>query len=391
MEGRLDIEWFSIRYFLRISFLAFLSLILASSSWAQQVDSYPSEKSDLSTLYQRDPIEQRAHLIFGQKNPSDKDELVPWALNTSSEKDEVSAPEQKALIEQFKLLTFVQKNPSDTEELPTPEPKLPSEQGELLTLGQKIPLEKEQFFTRGQKAFLLNAGSVAAIFIYGLARWDYAKASFAFKNEGWFDRDSTKYGGADKFGHFWSNYAMSHLYAYVYRKWGYTDKEANLYGALSSLAANTFMEIFDGFSPSQGFSYEDMIMNIVGCGIGYVWGRYPSLANKIDFRIEYLPEFSTRDFGFSTNYERQKFLIALKADGFNFIKNRYLKYLEFHVGYYARGYKDYEPGGPDDRRRYLFVGIGFNVSRLVQKYVNTTVFNYIQVPYTSVNYDFKLD
>jgi hypothetical protein len=27
--------------------------------------------------------------------------------------------------------------------------------------------------------------------------------------------------------------------------------------------------------------------------------------------------------------------------------------LEFHVGYYARGYKDYEEGGPDDRRRTI--------------------------------------
>jgi hypothetical protein len=144
------------------------------------------------------------------------------------------------------------------------------------------------------------------------------------------------------------------------------------------------MEVADGFSPSQGFSYEDVIMNIVGTGVAYAWGKTPYLSRKIDFRMEYKPEFNSRDFGFSTNYERQRFLIALRADGFDAIKNRYLQYLEFHVGYYARGYKDYAEKGQDDRRRKIYVGLAFNVSRLVQKYVKTTVFNYIQIPYTSV-------
>jgi hypothetical protein len=150
------------------------------------------------------------------------------------------------------------------------------------------------------------------------------------------------------------------------------------------------MEVADGFG-SQGFSYEDMIMNIAGTGAAYIWGRYPCLARKIDFRMEYTPKFDSHDFGFSTYYERQKFLIALKADGFDFVKNPYLRYLEFHVGYYARGYEDHQELGPDDRRRYLYVGIGFNVSRLLQKFVDTRVLDYLQIPYTSARKDFPLD
>jgi hypothetical protein len=150
------------------------------------------------------------------------------------------------------------------------------------------------------------------------------------------------------------------------------------------------MEVADGFS-SQGFSYEDLIMNFAGTAVAYIWGKVPSLAKKIDFRMEYTPEFDSNDFGFSTNYERQRFLIAIKADGFNFVKNPYLKYLELQAGYYARGYKDYEEHGSDDRRRYLYVGIGFNVSKLLQKFVHTRVLDYVQIPYTSVRKDFPLD
>jgi len=279
--------------------------------------------------------------------------------------------------------------PSEKEKVLTPGQKIALEGEECLPSKQKIASEKKEFLTRGQKTVLLNAGSMTAILIYGVTQWDYGKDVFHFENEGWFGR-STKYGGADKLGHFWSSYAMSHLYSYVYRKWGYTDKEANLYGALSSLGANVFMEVADGFS-SQGFSYEDMIMNIAGTGVAYIWGRSPSLARKIDFRMEYTPKFDSHDFGFSTNYERQKSLIALKADGFDFISNPYLQYLEFHVGYYARHYENYKEGGPDDRRRYIYLGLGFNVSKLAQRFVNTRVLDYIQIPYTSVNKGFSLD
>src|SRR4030042_1537467 len=265
-----------------------------------------------------------------------------------------------------------------------------SEKKELPAWEQKTQPEREEFLTRGQKTLLLNAGSMVVISIYGLTKWEYGRSSFNFKNEGWFGRD-TKYGGADKLGHFWSSYALSHLYSYAYRNWGYTDKEANLYGALSSLGANIFMEVADGFSPSQGFSYEDVIMDIVGCGVGYIWGKSPSLASKIDFRIEYTPKFDSHDFGFANNYDRQKFLVALQADGFDFISNPYLQYLEFHIGYYARGYRGHEEGGPDDRRRHIYVGLGFNVRKLAQKFVNTKVLDYIQIPYTSVNKGFKLD
>ena len=319
-------ERFSVRFSLKIFFIAFLYFLLASSSWAQP-DGF-----------------------------------------SQSENDEVLIPEQ--II------------PSEKEKVLTPGQKIALEEEESLTSEQKIPSEKKKSLTRGQKTLLLNVGGMATIVAYGAWQWGYGKETFQFKNEGWFQRD-TKYGGADKLGHFWSSYALSHLYSYFYRKWGYTDSEANLYGALSNLGFQTFMEVADGFS-SQGFSYQDLVMDIVGSGVGYIWGKYPNVARKIDFRIEYMPYFDHRDYAFSTKYDRQTFLIAVKADGFDAIKNPYLQYLEFHMGYKARGYKDYEVGAPDDRRRSIYLGLGLNVSKLLQKYVDTRVLDYIQIPYTSV-------
>jgi hypothetical protein len=333
---------------LKIFFITFLCFLLVSSSWAQP-DGFSQSENDKF--------------------------LIPEQMTPSEEKEGVT-PEQKIAPEE--------------EEFLTPEQKTALDEKESLTSEEKIPLEKKKFFARGRKTLLLNVGGMGVVFAYGLWHWDYGKNTFEFTNEGWFQR-TTQYGGADKLGHFWSSYALSHLYSYVYCKWGYTDREANFYGALSNLGLQTFMELADGFSPSQGFSYQDFIMNVVGTGVAYVWEKYPSVARKIDFRIEYAPYFDHRDYAFSTKYDRQTFLIAVKAEGFDAIKNPYLKYLELHFGYNARGYKDYREGGPDDRRRTMCVGLGFNVSRLVQKVVDTRILDYIQIPYTSVRKGFPLD
>jgi hypothetical protein len=143
---------------------------------------------------------------------------------------------------------------SEEEEFLTPEQKIALEEEKSLASEQEILLKKKELLTRGQKNLLLNVGVLGVVFLYGLWKWDYGQNSFSRAHEGWFGRE-TEYGGADKFGHFWSSYVMSHLFSYVYRKWGYTDREANLYGALSSLGFRTFMELADGFSPSQGFAY----------------------------------------------------------------------------------------------------------------------------------------
>lgn len=250
--------------------------------------------------------------------------------------------------------------------------------------------DNDEWFTRRQKTIMLNVGVMGGILIHGLINWDYGDESWNLENEGWFGR-STKYGGMDKLGHFWSSYTSSHLLAYIYREWGYSDTDGNLYGALSAFGILSLMEIADGFS-GHGFSYEDCVANVAGVGAGYIWGKYPRLAEKIDFRLEYRPDFSNNDFDPFTNYEQQRYLIAIKADGFEAITNPILKYGELHLGYFARGYEDYDSRKPDDdRKRKIFVGIGFNVTRLIQKWVDISVFDYIQVPYTSINFEYDLD
>jgi uncharacterized protein YfiM (DUF2279 family) len=243
----------------------------------------------------------------------------------------------------------------------------------------------EMNFKKEDTLLISNIIGLSAITTWGVLNWDYFKNDPQKKDEGWFS-DDTKDGGHDKLGHFYFTYALSHALAAIYTKAGYTPRQGALLGSLSSFGMSSWMEIGDAFS-SYGFSYEDFIMNLIGSMTGYLFYSYPAIAEKIDIRLEYRPKFDTTDF--STDYENQKFLMALKFDGFEFAQKNYFKYLELHLGYYTTGYPDKK-----NRERNIYTGIGINFSRLLKQAKMpkiSKVFNYIQLPYTYIKIDKNLN
>ncbi len=240
------------------------------------------------------------------------------------------------------------------------------------------------------KVFWLNAAAMGTIVTWGLINWDYGQQPPAARSEKWFGR-TTKSGGADKLGHLYSSYLLSHLLSTIYRGWDYEDEAAARMGALSSLGLTTLVEVGDSFSP-YGFSGEDMVMNALGAGLGYALDRHPELQRKVDFRLEYRPSF-TGDFqgDVFTDYEHQKYLVALKAEGFDVFENPLLQALELHFGYYTRGYEGFSVNLPDHRRRTLYAGIGLNVGRLLRPLWETRLFNYLQLPYTYIDLRYRPD
>lgn len=237
-----------------------------------------------------------------------------------------------------------------------------------LEASSEIPKEKKLIYT--------NVAGLSAITLWGIANWDYFETEMNQKNEGWFS-ENTKHGGSDKLGHFYTSYSTSRLFAHVFNNWGYSIEKGAFWGSLSSFAMMSWMEVGDSFS-SYGFSYEDFLMNSFGCLSGYCLAINPDLSKKIDIRAEYLPDFKTTDV--FTDYDNTKYLIAIKLEGFNSVKNSIAKYLEFHLGYYSRNYHD-----SVDRKRNVYVGLGVNMSRIFNNYSmkkTAKLAQYIQIPYT---------
>lgn len=228
------------------------------------------------------------------------------------------------------------------------------------------------------------AGAVAA---WGFANWDYGDYPLHGHPEHWFGRE-TKEGGADKLGHAYSSYVLTHGFNWVYQGWGFGHNESAAYGALSSLGVQTFMELGDGFS-RYGLAYEDLVMNAVGTAFGYLSLRYPELSRKLDFRIEYAPRFDTSDV--FTDYEHQKYLLALKLDGFDALTHSPLRFAELQLGYYTRGYSNSDSALTE---RNVYVGIGINLSHIFreQGFTKTaTALHYYQPPYASLQVSRNLD
>ena len=234
------------------------------------------------------------------------------------------------------------------------------------------------------KVLYSNLGGVLLITSWGVANWDYFKTTPHADTEGWFEKDTTS-GGADKLGHLYSAYVASHALSSLYESWGYGSREAALYAAWSSFGLHAFVEAGDSMSATYGFSYEDMIIGSLGSYLGYLTDTNPDLARKLDLRLEYDPT-GDNDTDIFTDYENSKYLVALKLDGFESVRNKYLKYLELHLGYYTRGFDN--PSEKNTRKIYL--GIGINLSRIFAERSHrktATFLKYFQVPYTYVEFD----
>ena len=240
-------------------------------------------------------------------------------------------------------------------------------------------------FSKTEKYALTNVALGAGILTWGFSQWGYGDEKFHLDNEGWFEKDTSN-GGSDKLGHFYTNYLITRLLSDVYSDWGYSKDEASLYASFSSLAFSSLMiEVGDGYS-EHGFSKEDLMADVLGVGVGYLLSTHPNLANKIDFRVEYLPTSNSENVtDFTTNYEQMKHLMVLKADGFEALDDTYLDYLELHLGYYSRNF-NHDTLPLAGRKRTLYVGVGLNLSKLLSPYLGTysKLFNYYQVPHTYV-------
>ena len=197
---------------------------------------------------------------------------------------------------------------------------------------------------------------------YGLTKWWHAGFGGGFKsvNEGGFGA-GTEYGGADKAGHLYSNYAGVRLLTPLFQSAGNSHDASVSLAAWSTLGVFTAVEVADGFSRRWKFSPQDAIINVAGVALGVVMENHPKLDAILDFRFGYHSSPGASNFDPFGDYSRQKYLFVLKADGFAPLReNRFLRYLEVAVGYGTRGY---EAGG--ERHRDVYFGLSLNLARLL--------------------------
>ena len=225
--------------------------------------------------------------------------------------------------------------------------------------------------------------ATGVITAWGVNKWDWFKDSPKFHSEGWFGKD-TATGGSDKTGHMFTTFLLSEILIWDFRR--NQIKHAEEKAALTSFAAMALLEVGDSTSTRFGFSPEDLVMDALGSGTSYLLAKYPSLDDKIDFRIEYLPsKGSTGKIDAAADYSGMKHLFAIKGNGFESLKKTPLKFLELHLGYYTRGYRSYDKGFYE-KSRNPYVAVGLNLQRIFGNKPATRFLEYYQPPETYLEF-----
>ena len=203
------------------------------------------------------------------------------------------------------------------------------------------------------------AGALVAA--YGHRQWwsDGFGGGFTQTNEGWFGAD-TPYGGTDKLGHMFSNYGGVRLLTPLFEAVGNSHEAAVRLAGWTTLGIFTAVEVLDGYSRKYDFSAQDALMNAAGVALGVVLESHPDLDDKFDFRLAYKPSAGSGFHPFG-DYSGQRYLFIVKADGFEATRRiPLLRYLEFGVGYQARGFD-----AGEERHRDLYFAVSLNLARLL--------------------------
>ncbi len=209
---------------------------------------------------------------------------------------------------------------------------------------------------------LIIGGGAMLVAAYGSYNWwdSGFGGGFDTTNEGWFGA-GTDFGGADKLGHLYSNYAGVRLLTPLFEMAGNSREESVSLALWSTLGIYTALEVVDGYSRAWKSSPQDAIANAAGAALGYALETDPELDAIFDFRLDYRRSPNSADFDPFGDYSAQKYLLVVKADGFAGLReNGFLRYVEVAFGYGTRGY-----GGVGTHHRDTYVGLSLNLARLL--------------------------
>jgi hypothetical protein len=243
----------------------------------------------------------------------------------------------------------------------------------------------------------VSAGLVALLLAWGTqAWWEDGLEPFTLSNGGGFGRD-TYAGGADKVGHAYSTYMLTHAGAALYRALGMSRARAAWYSGIATFLLGNWFELIDGFT-DFGFEYGDVIANTVGAALGIVTQLYPELDETIGMRIAYVPsnDFLENDktvLKWINDYSGMTFYADVKLRGlFRFFGEDpgLARFLLVGVVY---GTRDYSPIKRwEERRRSLGVNVGIDFAEVLRWYGDgdegvdavARIFDYYAVPFLNV-------
>ncbi|MCU0446426.1 MAG: YfiM family protein [Microscillaceae bacterium] len=215
--------------------------------------------------------------------------------------------------------------------------------------------------------------------------------------------DNQEWKQVDKIGHFYTAFNISRASAKGFKWAGMSNRKAHFWGMITGIALMTPIEIFDGFSPTYGASWGDLVANTSGAALLY--GQY-ALWNEM--RIQ--PKFSFHRTGFAPmrpqllgkglaqeflkDYNGQTYWLSFDMDKF-LPKRKFPKWLNLAVGYgagnmiFAEDSENLRVGLDSYRQYYLGIDFDLTAIRTQNKLVKALIYlvDNIRFPAPALEYN----
>lgn len=223
-------------------------------------------------------------------------------------------------------------------------------------------------------------GVTALTVLAGMQMWKWGSTvHFKAHPDGWFERTQT-HGGADKVGHAWMMFVAARGATAYFRTLYPSDSRTPAYlGALLSVFMGVGIEIGDGFATDYGFSYTDLVFDLLGTAIALGMELWPWFDDLIDFSVWAVPTpgFLTDDnpnrFDIATDYSGHLVTVHLRLGGIPQLRHTLMEAFRVDLGYFTKCYQPYDrcsyemTGTHRYETRNIYFGISLDMARLIEK------------------------
>ncbi|MEQ8273915.1 MAG: DUF2279 domain-containing protein [Deltaproteobacteria bacterium] len=240
----------------------------------------------------------------------------------------------------------------------------------------------------------ITAGVTALIGAWAVdAWWSDGLEPFSFRDAGAFGQD-TYAGGADKMGHAYSMYVVTHSVYSLYRWLGMTKVNAALWTGAIAFTVSNWVELIDGFT-QYGFEGGDVIANSLGIGLGLLTKLSPRAESLVGFRLSYVPspDFLQNEksvLKWINDYTGMTYYLDVKGKGVLELMDRdpgLFRYVQAGIAFNTDQYSPVKRW--EERRRNLGVHVGVSMSEVLRAWGDgdegvepiATFFDYYAVPF----------
>ena len=213
-------------------------------------------------------------------------------------------------------------------------------------------------------------------------------------------------GGADKWGHGWTNYILVRGTTEMLTAGGWDRLGSSLVAAGLAETAFTLSEVKDGFI--WGFEVGDFAANVTGALLAVLFENSKTIDRLFDFRLAYFPSsdyrylvrsspFFQRGNGvdFTQDYSGQSYLLALHLRELPGLKDQvWAPFVDVVGGFETRGFEPTRQDMSIAPRQVFYAGIAVNMqgvldalfSDSIGRRIGHGVFEVVSLPYTTLRY-----